>query len=587
VRPRALGLALAVAFLGLGPAALAQSVRLSIDRPEMSMEDQAVVTAVVEGAGRAEPKIPANPKLNVEFAGRSENMSIVNGRFSHSVAFRWVVMPREVGQFEIGPAEIEVDGKVYRSETVKLDVVAASEKPRSARPVFVTATVSDDHPFVGEQVIFVWRFYRRARIADPRLDSLELGGFVVEDLGDPQNPVAQLNVIEGGVEYEVSEIRKALFAQRPGTIVIAPSQLVVQVVQSTRPRRGIDPFDGVSSPFDEFFGRMRTETVHLSTAPITVNVRALPAAPDGFSGLVGSFDVDASLSSTRVAVGESLTQKVDVEGSGNIRMLGDLPLADPDGFKIYRDQPQSSIERTPNGVVGKKTFSRALVPVAAGSFAIPETRLVYFDPTREEYRTASVPAVTIEVRPGSTEETALTESLEPVGGKVPVSILDNDLQPIHGGPEILARPMSGAVLSLLLAFPPLAFLGLVIARRRADRLATDVGWRRRRGALRTAMSTLGRREEVPPRDASGILRRYIGDRVAAAGQALTPRECVDRLGALGASEPLLADVHGLLERVEAADYGGGDASPIAASELRSILERLERELQAPARGRER
>ncbi len=89
----------------------------------------------------------------------------------------------------------------------------------------------------------------------------------------------------------MSEIRKALFAQRPGTITIPPSRLVVQLVQSSQPRRGIDPFDGVSSPFDEFFGRMRTETVNLVTEPITVTARALPPAPAGFSGLVGDFTV--------------------------------------------------------------------------------------------------------------------------------------------------------------------------------------------------------------------------------------------------------------------------------------------------------
>jgi hypothetical protein len=44
---------------------------------------------------------------------------------------------------------------------------------------------------------------------------------------------------------------------------------------------------------------MRTETVNLVTDPMTVNVRALPPAPADFSGLVGDFTVESSVSATR------------------------------------------------------------------------------------------------------------------------------------------------------------------------------------------------------------------------------------------------------------------------------------------------
>ena len=115
---------------------------------------------------------------------------------------------------------------------MKLRVLPAAARPRSSRPVFVTASVSNTNPYVGEQVLFVWRFYYRARIADPRIDSLDLGEFLVEDLGEVRN----LQATEGGVQYEVSEIRKALFAQRPGTFVIPPSRLTVQLVQARRSR---------------------------------------------------------------------------------------------------------------------------------------------------------------------------------------------------------------------------------------------------------------------------------------------------------------------------------------------------------------
>ncbi len=574
-RRGAAAVAAALALL-VGASALgAQTVRLELNRAEMTMEEQALVSVTVEGAGRVEPKLPALSSFAVHYAGVQDQFSVVNGSFSHRLTFQWVLVPKEPGDFQIGPASIEVNGAIHQSDVAALKVLPASTQPRSERPVFVTASVTDTNPFVGEQVIFVWRFYRRARIADPRLDSLDLGGFLVEDIG---GEVSTFQATEGGLQYEVSEIRKALFAQRPGPITIPPSRLVVQVVQSAQSRRGIDPFER-SSPFDEFFGRMRTETVNLVTDPITVTARALPPAPAGFSGLVGEFKVSSSLSSTNVAVGESLTQKIVVSGSGNLSLMGDLPLDELDGFKVYRDQPQVEISRSSGGLRGTKTFSRALVPLRAGPARVPETRLVYFDPAQEIYRTSEGPAVELEVAPNAAEELRLTESLSPSGGKVAVRILADDLLPVRGGSELVEGRARAGMLPVLLALPPIAFVALFMARRRSDRFASDVGLRRRRGALRTALAAIGKRGEIDSRDASSVLRRYIGDRVGAEGQALTPRECAERLGARGAGEALVCDVRALLERFEAADFGGGGAAPIPAAELRSVIERLEGELR--------
>jgi hypothetical protein len=574
---RSAAVATLLALCGGAVAVEAQAVRLELNRSEMTMEEQALVSVTVEGAGGTVPQLPPLSAFTVVHNSTQDQFSMVNGSFSRRVVYQWVLQPKETGEFEIGPASIDVDGARYQSATAKLKVLPASAQPRSSRPVFVTASVTDTEPFVGEQVLFVWRFYRRARIADPRLESLDLGGFLVEDLG----AMDTFTVTEGGMQYEVSEIRKALFSQRAGAVTIPPSRLVLQLVQPAQQRRrGLDPLDGPSSPFDEFFGRMRTETVTLATEAITVTARPLPPAPDGFSGLVGEYRVSSSLSATRVAVGESLTQKIVVSGSGNLNLMGDLPLDELAGFKVYGDQPKVEITRSKNGMGGTKTFSRALVPLAAGSTEVPETRLVFFDPSQETYRTVVTPAVALDVAPSAgNEELNLTESLSPGGGKVAVRILADDLLPIRGGAELVAGRMPAALLALLVVAPPIAFVSLLVARRRADRFASDVGLRRRRGALRTAVAAIGKRGELESRDASSVLRRYIGDRVGAEGQALTSRECAERLSARGASDALVGDVHSMLERFEAADFGGGRATPVAASELLGVLERLERELR--------
>jgi len=580
--------ALLVSTLG-GQALYAQNVSLAIDRPEITIEEQAELAATIDGASSAAPRLPVPDGVEVRYRGERSQISIVNGRFSTEVTYRWTLLPKATGEFAIGPAEIEIGGEVRRSNTVHLRVVEASAEPRGARQVFVTASVSDVRPFVGEQLLYVWRFYRRARITDPRLESLDLGGFLVEDLGGasgsaaPNGGVRTFRATYDGMEYEVSELRKALFAQRPGTIAIPPSHLRVQLVLPSR--RGSTPLDGrLSSPFDELFGQLRTQTQILSTDPIEVEVRALPRAPAGFSGLVGNFTVDSKVSATAVAAGESLTHTVRVSGAGNLHLMGDLPLDELDGFKVYRDQPAVTIDRSGARLRGTKTFTRALVPLAAGALEVPEVALVYFDPARESYVTATAPALALDVAPGSgVEDLRLTESMSSGAGKVAVRILADDVLPIHRGLEAAQpRPWSGAI-PILLVLPPVAYAGLLAARRRADRQRTDVGLHRRRVALRRALAAIGRGGELEAREASGVLRRYVGDRIGAEGGALTARECADRLAARGAADDLVRRVGDFLARLDAADYGGGGATRVPAVELRTLLDRIEREVRERGR----
>jgi hypothetical protein len=42
---------------------------------------------------------------------------------------------------------------------------------------------------------------------------------------------------------------------------------------------------------------------------------------------------------------------------------------------------------------------------------------------------------------------------------------------------------------------------------------------------------------------------------------------------------VVAEVGALLDRLEAADFGGGGGTPVPAAELRATIERLERELR--------
>jgi len=387
-----------------------------------------------------------------------------------------------------------------------------------------------------------------------------------------------------GIEYMVSEIRKALFAQEAGEVTLPPTRLSCEVaVQPSRRRRSV---------FDDFFAPVQTQTKSLSTAPIRLQVRALPEPPSGFSGLVGDFQVSSSISKRELQVGESATLELTLEGTGNVFLMGEPSLPELADFKAYPDKPTSSVDRTAGGLEGRKTYRTALVPLRAGTLTVPAVEVTYFDPKAAEYRRAATRDLVLDVSPSEgKEELMLTESVAPTTGKVAVRILADDILPIYRQLDAVDPQLPSGVTARLwqagFVVPPFAFLALVVVRRRQARYSADVGLRRREGALRSAIARARRMRSTEgpasgvAQEGSRILRQFIGDKLNTEGSALTPAETGALLEKRGVSEERIADVRALLERLEAAQYGTADASleaPALAEELSSLLRDLDRAL---------
>jgi hypothetical protein len=574
-------LLLAAAAILPPPAAAEERIQAIVDRAEISEEDQIVLQITIEGSRGAEPTLPELPDFDVVSRGQSTQMSFVNGRMSSSVTYTYSLMPRHSGSFQIGSATVELDGELHSSSPITVRVLAASEQPAESRDLFLSAKVSTRSAFVGQQIVYTWRFYRRVQIGNARVDSMEFDGFTVEDLGE----VREFQTTVNGVQYVVSEIRRALFPQEVGPHVIPPSRLSCEVlVRSPRRRRSL---------LDDVFGSASRQTKVLRTKPIEIEVRPLPTAPPGFSGLVGDFTLEAGLSKQKIQVGESVTLRLTVKGSGNVQMIGQPALPALAEFKVYDDKPDSAIDRSGATLSGYRSYRKALVPLEAGDLAVPAMSLTFFDPEEESFRTARTEALPLVVWPAQgEEELRLTESVAPGTGKVAVRILADDILPPYRGLDAVARrsqsPLDRALLLGGLLLPPLGFVGTLAAQRRRRRFALDSGLRRRRDALGRARKCLkriesqseGQEDTAVCRLASRCLREYVGDKLDVEGSALTPKETEELLRSHGVEEEVVAETCSLLDRLEAAQYSSEKIEPSRlATVLTPLLKKLDRQIR--------
>lgn len=561
--------ALAAVVLALvAGVAYGQGITATVNRTEATLEDQILLTITVEGSQQAQPRLPELPDFEVHPAGQSSQLSIVNGRATSSIAHSYVLIPRRTGTFTVGSATVELEGVAYSSRPFQLRIVDAAAEPAQERELYITHKVSTTRPYVGQQVIYTWAFYRRVRVADARLGPQTLDGFLVEDLGE----VSEYQTVVGGQQYLVSEIKRALFPQEQGKLTIPPSSLSCQVLVQRSPRN--------RSIFDDFFGATTTQNKILRAEAIELEVQPLPPPPLGFTGLVGRFDVAGQISKQALQVGESATLTVTVSGSGNAQMISEPALPDLTRFKVYDDKPSGSVDRSGATLSGSKAFRKALVPLEPGELAIPSISLTYFDPGEGAYRTARTSPIVLHVSPAvGAEDLHLTESIAPSTGKVAVRILADDILPISKDLEAVApglgRGAREGFLVVGLLLPALAYVGLLVGQRRSRRFRSDKALRRRHRARRTARKSLARLAALDgleaARQASSCLRTFIGDKLGLEGSALTPDEVHQHLVEAGVSEELVERVHRLLGELEAAQYG---ALRAPAGELKGQLEEL-------------
>ena len=123
-----------------------------------------------------------------------------------------------------------------------------------------------------------------------------------------------------------------------------------------------------------------------------------------------------------IKVGESVTLRLTVKGSGNVQMITEPGFPDLPDFKIYDDKPSGSVGRSGARLQGSRTFSKALVPLLPGEPVVPPIGLTFFNPESTRFETVQTAAIPLEVTPGEgKEDLNLTESLAPTTGKVAVS----------------------------------------------------------------------------------------------------------------------------------------------------------------------
>lgn len=372
------------------------------------------------------------------YSSQSSSTTFVNGKRTSSFTqtYTYTLLPKKEGTFTISPATIKVDGTQYTSNGVRITVLPPDKtdnnnsSPTSQNNaiteenIFVRTIVSKTKVHEQEALLLTYKLYFAGVNVSQLTNNTrlpEFKGFLKQelDLGQIQSNIEHYN----GRNYQTAVIyRTILFPQRNGELVIEPAQFEALLqVPNQAPVRSI---------FDDFFNSYVNVTKKLQAPKVTIHVDPLPSKPAGFSGGVGEkFKISSKISSTDIQVNEALTLTIDIQGTGNMKLLKNPDVDWPEGFEVYDPKVENNFKTTTTGINGSKRIEFLAIPRARGTYNIPPIKFAYYDTQADSYKTLTTPGYTINVTRGSesNNDISTNESNTPV---VSNTIIQETIKPI-------------------------------------------------------------------------------------------------------------------------------------------------------------
>ena len=582
--------------LFLAPAAWGQadaiSISAQVDKNNVSMEDSVRLSLTIHGVQNApKPNLPEIVDLQIRSRGTSSSTQIINGKVNTSVTYNYLLIPQKAGTLVIPPAHLELGGVTYKTEPITLTVsTPGSTRAKQESPAFIETSVSNENPYVNEQVIYTFRLLHRVETKNLDLKiTYEDAHFRKEDMGDAKIFSRLIN----GVQYKVHELSTALYPIHAGRVEIPPAVLELDLINRSSRFSRRDPFSSFFN--DPIFGSGGS-SVHkvLRSEPITVNIRPLPenGKPKDFANLVGKLKITSTLGKNTLEVGDTTTLTLTVTGPGTVR---ELALALPnleDAFKIYPDQPESHLNINGGTLAGEKIFKFALIPLKQGVVTLPSIAIPYFDTESEKYEIAKTLPVKLTILPANDQEKLkLTEP--PISskqnGENGIKILGEDILPIHTRlADFESGPLNRSDILLFgagMLIPPVLFLLFTSYVGHNLRLKYDTAFVRNRKAFKIASQKLKKLSSSPVSDPrvfvqqlSEIFREYIGNKLNLQGKAITSSEVEHKLIDRDYPEEQAASTRIMLENYESLQYTPGNSTDNdhLINETRDLLNRLEK-----------
>ena len=514
-------------------------VEAELDREVLTTDERIVLTVMILG-GQPDgpPTLPPIADVVIDSLGSANVIMSVQGVQVPVPAYRYALTPLEIGNYRIDPIRVSVAGQTYETGTLSFSVeqgsqpVTGEESAEIEAPTdlggqdyFVQVEVDNQSPYVGQQVIYIARFFRTSFDLLSRNNPITMPSFVgfwTTDAYQLPSPVQDIN----GRNYQVITNLQPIFPTTNGELTIDPATV-----------------DLNGQP--------------LLSEPIVLNVRALPEPiPAGFSGAVGEIEVVASVDQTTIEVGTSVTLRAEVRGVGNVDTWPEPNWPELDGWRSFESDNSVTREFAGNLTQGSRVYERFFTPSEAGDVVLPPIEYVYFNPVTEAFETSTTEAFALNVIGSLAADADATSLTEEESNAIA-------LQAQKQTPNRLIRNSWRLIQSwgfwLLWLVPALMVVGDKLLRVRESRILEIEEDRRRTNASRFAQQALkvARIDKAQRADeaAERILTTYLNDKYNQSFAGMSQATRAEALRVHNVRESRIRWINRIYEQIQQTRYG--------------------------------
>ena len=328
------------------------------------------------------------------------SQSWLNGKKSYTKTYTYFLAPKKRGKFTIKQAIIEIEGVIYKTFPVTINVTAAVDRPNgppdasdiASENIHLVAEVSKTNPYLNEAISVVYKLYVAPEVGVSNWREKDNPRF--NDFWSQNIEIKALNQQKGlykGEKYRYVVLRKTvLYPQKTGKLKIEPLVLDITV-------------EVPSGRVDIFNNQIMTKVPRTVTAGSrTIDVKPLPeeGKPSDFKGAVGDFSFDVTTTKTQLNATESLQAKIAVNGKGNLKLFELPKLTVPSSLEVYEPEHKENVRTNLNGMQGSISDTYTIVPQYKGKYPIPTISFSYFDLKTERYKRITSDEIVIDVLEG-------------------------------------------------------------------------------------------------------------------------------------------------------------------------------------------
>ena len=583
-------------FIGIALGAVAGDVQFKATAPKQVVVGkpfQLTYTINQQSRNLRAPEFTDFDVLAGPYSSSSRSVSIVNGRSTSSFeqTYTYTLMAQREGTFTIGPATVKVDGDDVQSNGVRIQVLPQDQQPQqggsqqsassgqsnqnnqntqraqssqSSENLFVRTIINKTRVCEQEAILLTYKLYFADVDVAQMTNNIKLPeytGFLKQDidLGEIQTELEHYN----GRNYQTAVLfKKVLYPQHSGDIKIDPASFEFIIRVQTQQR--------VRSIFDNFLDTYTNVPRTVSAPGATIHVSALPGGkPAGFSGGVGKFTLTPSISQTELQANEAVTIRMDITGSGNMKLLKTPAIDWPEGFEPYDPKVTNNFANSSAGMSGTKSIEYLAIPRSAGEYTIPAVKFSYYDIDEKAYRTLSTPEYQIHVKRGANEQSAVSGQSSAVINytqKEDIKQLGTDIRYIDvkvpKGKSTEYRIQNTDLIWLWYVIPLIIAIVLLIVLRKQIKEASDITRVRYKRANKVAQKRLkAAAAALKANDKDSFYAAieqaawtYLSDRLSIPTAELNKDNIAALLRDKGVNEELIAKVKNVLSTAEFARY---------------------------------